>query len=120
MHQRCYNPNKRGFELYGGRGIAVTSEWHDFNVFGRDMGATWRKGLSLDRIDTDGNYCKENCKWSTPKEQGNNRRTNRVIQTPNGEMTIAQAGDFFGLSAITIRSRIRYGWPEDQLLKPVR
>ncbi len=120
MHQRCYNPHKRGFELYGGRGIAVNSEWHDFNVFDCDMGSTWSKGLSLDRIDTDGNYCKENCRWATPKEQGNNRRNNRIIQTPKGEMTVSEASDAFKISPITIHSRIRYGWNEDQLLKPIR
>jgi hypothetical protein len=119
MHQRCYNSRKRGFELYGGRGIAVTSEWHDFNAFNRDMGSTWRKGLSLDRIDTDGNYCKGNCRWSTPKEQGNNRRTNRIINTPEGPMNVTQAGERFGINPITIYARIRYGWSEDQLLNPV-
>jgi len=120
MRQRCENPHHTGFSLYGGRRIRISDEWMSFDVFDRDMAPTWRKGLSLDRINTDGNYCKENCRWATPKEQANNRRTNRFIDTPEGPMTVAMACDKYGPSNITIRSRIRYGWPENQLLNPVR
>lgn len=73
MHKRCRFKNDRWWYLYGGRGIKVCSEWNDFRSFLADMGER-PEGKTLDRIDPDGNYCKENCKWSTPKEQSLNQR----------------------------------------------
>jgi hypothetical protein len=120
LHARCNNKRKSGYELYGGRGISVDPSWNNFESFLADMGGGWAKGKSIDRIDVDGGYCKENCRWSSPKEQANNRRTNHVINTQDGPMNITQASVRFGIRPETIASRIRYGWPESDLLKPVR
>jgi hypothetical protein len=73
MINRCTNPNARRWSDYGGRGISVCDRWHVYENFFADMGER-PKGLSLDRIDNDGNYEPGNCKWSTPKEQAANRR----------------------------------------------
>ena len=73
MKSRCYNINDTGYKYYGGRGINVCKQWDSFNVFYKDMG-TRPEGTSIDRIDNDGNYEPQNCKWSTPKEQMSNRR----------------------------------------------
>jgi hypothetical protein len=77
MKQRCLSPRNNRFKYYGARGIQVCEPWaNSFEEFWKDMEATWAPGLSIDRIDNDGNYESVNCKWSTPKEQANNRRNN--------------------------------------------
>lgn len=73
MVQRCTNPNNSGYKNYGGRGIRVCGEWLDFRNFLRDMGDR-PKGMSLDRINVDGNYEPNNCRWATQSEQNHNRR----------------------------------------------
>ena len=75
MHARCSNPNHNRFHRYGGRGISVCQRWASFEGFLADMGESWQPGLSIDRIDNDGNYEPGNCRWSTPKDQAANRDT---------------------------------------------
>lgn len=85
MISRCYNPNVDHYSDYGGRGISVSDEWrNDFMIFYNDMKDTYNDTLQIDRIDVNGNYCKENCKWSTYKEQSRNRR-NSVYLTVDGD-----------------------------------
>lgn len=74
MKQRCNNPNRPKYYLYGGRGIKVCDEWiNDFPQFLKDMGEC-PPNHTLNRIDNDGNYCKKNCEWQTYSEQNRNRR----------------------------------------------
>jgi hypothetical protein len=76
MKDRCLNPNCEKFKDYGGRGITICKRWLKFQNFLKDMGEK-PKGLSIDRINNDGNYNKRNCRWATPKQQQNNTRLSK-------------------------------------------
>ena len=78
MRERCYNRNQEGFMNFGGKGIAVESEWHDFNNFLEDMGERFEDTF-LDRIDVDDNYGPDNCRWSTRAVQAHNHARRRAI-----------------------------------------
>jgi len=84
MKQRCGNPKCKAYKNYGGRGIVICERWlESFNSFWEDMGSTWRRGLSIDRINNDGNYEPENCRWATSKQQNNNQRKEYHEKTNN-------------------------------------
>lgn len=106
MIDRCENPNTHNYSLYGGRGIKVCDEWHDISKFEEWANATGHnKGLSIDRIDVNGDYTPENCKWSTSKQQANNRRNTVYITIDGITKTISEWAEFSGLSRNTISSR---------------
>lgn len=109
MRRRCSVPNNKKYKRYGGRGIRVCEEWQtDFMAFLRDMGER-PKGTTLDRIDNNGNYCKENCRWADKWTQASNTSTNKYTTVDGEVMTYAQAGRKLGLKKSTLRSYIRAG-----------
>lgn len=85
INARCYNPNTMGYDRYGGRGIKVCDEWHNnFYAFEEwAMANGWKEGLSIDRIDNDGNYEPSNCRWTDPKTQATNRGEYTVRKEPD-------------------------------------
>lgn len=109
MHFRCYNEKSKDYPRYGGRGIIVCCEWHDVETFISDMGRRPSKLHSLDRINNNKSYSKENCKWSTAKEQANNRSTNKKI-TFNGEtLGITEWSRKLGKPRKTLSNRLDRG-----------
>ena len=112
MKNRCENPNRKDYKRYGQRGIKVCSDWSDFLTFCEwATNNGYNDGLTLDRIDVNGNYEPSNCRWATVKEQSNNRTNNHLI-TYNGETkTIAQWAEERNINHDTLYSRInRMNW----------
>jgi hypothetical protein len=118
MKSRCQNPNHSSYYKYGGRGIKVCDKWETFPPFLEDMGKR-PKGYSLDRIDNDGDYTPENCKWSTPKEQARNGRHNRFYTIDGITKSRPEWCEIYGMNVSTFRHRVRIGWDvKDALMTP--
>ena len=115
MLQRCRNPNAHAYKDYGGRGISVCDKWTSFEGFYEDMGDR-PDGKSLDRIDNEGDYCAENCRWSTRSEQARNTRSNRVIELNGTEKLLIEWVEETGLSFSCIEHRLRNGWSVSKTL----
>lgn len=122
MKQRCYNPKKKYFKRYGGRGITVCEEWQTFEPFYEWAIANgYRENLTIERVNNDGNYCPSNCRWATRKEQSNNKSSNHKI-TYNGEThTMTEWAGLLGLPKSVMHDRIRRGWTMERIAStPVR
>lgn len=123
MRLRCNKKNNKSYKNYGLRGISVCNEWNvsfkNFQKWALENG--YQENLTIDRIDVNGNYCPENCRWTSVKEQNNNRRTN-VYVTVNGKtLTIAQWSEVNNIPYLTIQMRRKRGWSnEDSVSIPVR
>lgn len=108
MVQRCTNPKNIGFKLYGGRGITVCDAWLSFDNFYHDMGHP-PDGHSLDRIDNNAGYSKENCRWATKLEQARNKR-NSIIVTVNGvSRCLPEWTEISGVAGQVILKRLNRG-----------
>lgn len=123
MRYRCCNPKSRDYADYGGRGIKVCDEWLDkenghknFRKWAVENG--WKEGLSIDRIDVNGNYEPANCRWATPKEQANNRRDNLYVTIKGVTKTAKEWAEQVGIKEASFISRLDYGWDEERLLEP--
>jgi hypothetical protein len=122
--ERC-NPkntsNRRYSHNYAARGITVCDRWKDFVNFYADMGDP-PEGMSIDRIDNDGNYCPENCRWASRKTQANNTRKNKIVEIDSEKMTVKQAAERFGVKYTTLYRRIFVAGmsPQESVKSPVR
>lgn len=106
MKKRCELHNDKRYSDYGGRGIKVCEEWHDFiNFYNWAIQNGYSEDLTIDRIDNNGNYEPSNCRWSTNKEQANNRRTNINITIGNTTKTMTEWCDIFNLEYNVVNAR---------------
>lgn len=117
LNSRCFNKKNSRYKNYGGRGIDVMEKWKNFKNFWKDMYPSFkehnklfgRNNTNIERIDVNGNYCKENCKWATWKEQANNKTTNRMITAMGKKMNMTQWGEKLGLNSKQIWEKLDKG-----------
>ena len=122
MIQRCFNSNTPEYKYYGARGITVCERWRDFAAFLEDMGERPSKKYSIDRINVNGNYEPENCRWADERTQHNNTRRN-IYYVYNGEnKTAAELARIAGIGYDTMRARLsKQGLTPEQAVKlPVK
>jgi len=115
MINRCTSPKNRDFQYYGARGINVCERWWNFQGFADDMFPTWQPGMTIDRIDPNGDYEPTNCRWLTIAEQQRNKRSNVLYDTPWGRITLPEAARKMGLSLGGLQGRIKSGRPMEEV-----
>ena len=121
MRDRCFNPNNIYYSYYGGRGIIVCNEWLgrcgyiNFYKWAKENG--YSLNLTIDRIDSSGNYEPSNCRWATMKQQGRNKRNNRLIMYKGSEITIAEASERLDIPYSYIYYRIIKGKSLDEIIE---
>ena len=108
MKSRCNRPESHNYHLYGARGISICERWSDFVFFLADMGER-PEGKTLDRIDPNGNYEKENCRWATTTEQSRNKRDSIVTEIFEVSMNLVDIADYFEVPRTTIYRRYHQG-----------
>lgn len=112
MRLRCDLPTYPAYPRYGGRGIKYCERWETFQNFYDDMSPTYQPGLVLDRIDNNGNYSPENCRWTTYKENCRNR------ETIYADIDLSSLAEASGISRSTLQYRVQHGWPLELLTLP--
>lgn len=114
---RCTSSTHKNFPRYGGRGIYVCNRWLDsYSNFLADMGGRPSPLHSIDRINNDGPYSPENCRWATRAEQTRNRSSNRLMTLNGRTQCIVQWAEELGIKANTLNSRIVMGWSDEKTL----
>jgi len=120
MHERCSSPKAVHYSRYGGRGIKICVRWSSFKNFLKDMGAKPTAKHWIERINNDGNYTPNNCRWATRAEQGQNQSTNHKLSYMEQTLTIAEWSRRTGIRSTTIRMRLKANWSvADTLSAPV-
>lgn len=114
MNDRCYNEKGMWYHNYGGRGITVCKEWQEYEGFLRfqewALNNGYQEGLTLERVDNDGNYCPDNCTWATRKQQSNNQRTNKRLTMDGETKTLAMWCEEYDAEYTRTLYRIKHGY----------
>lgn len=121
MINRCERESVDSYPIYGGRGIKVCKRWHEFRYFWMDMGFGYKEGLLLDRIDPNGDYRPNNCRWVTPLKQANNKRDTIYLTYKGERKPISDWAREMGVKRSTLATRKYKGWSDEEILKtPIR
>lgn len=121
MRDRCNNTHRKHYKHYGGRGITICERWNSYEYFLEDMGRKPDRTYELERIDNNGNYCPENCRWATRTEQTRNTRATLFLEHNGRRLSMADWVEATGIGSGTIRRRIVLGWSiDDALTRPVQ
>lgn len=115
MRARCSKPTHEAYANYGGRGIAVCARWSSFENFYTDMGEC-PPGASLDRIDVNGDYSPDNCRWATPVIQARNMRSNKVLAFNGESKCLSEWCESLALCYRTVNTRLLRGWSVERAL----
>lgn len=117
MHNRCYNKKHDAFKWYGKKGVSICKEWHDFLPFREwALANGYKETLSIDRMNSSGNYEPSNCQWVNQKEQMNNVSSNKILEFQGVQYTQAQFAEKFNLKYHTVVNRIRMGWSLERIV----
>lgn len=116
MKTRCNNPRSNRYKYYGGKGITYDSNWEDFENFYADMHEGYKEGLTLDRIDRDLGYSKENCRWVGIIAQNNNKSDNLLILYQGKLHTPKEIAELTGLPRSIIYNRKHAGWSDEKIV----
>lgn len=119
MKERCFRKENISYPFYGGRGITVCKEWaKSFIAFrGWALKNGYAENLSIDRMDSNGNYCPENCRWVTAKQQSNNTRRNVFITYKGKTKTVSEWAEITGIKKETLADRKRRGWSDSDCIE---
>lgn len=119
MRDRCLRPKSSAFVDYGGRGISICKEWDTFEGFFADMGDP-PEGFTIERVDVNGNYNKQNCRWADRTDQARNRRNCKFFTIEGKKVRAKEVAEILGVKYKTIMARIKYGWTDEEILSGVR
>ena len=117
--------NHGSFKEYGGRGIQISKRWEDYENFKEDMSASYlahtkefgSKRTSIERVDNNKGYSKDNCRWATTKEQARNTRKNIYLSHNGKTLTLAEWAEILGIHYQTLHTRFKSGWSVERILK---
>lgn len=115
MKGRATDPNHQLADVYYNRGIGISEDWMSFENFYADMGEI-PEGMTIERIDNDKGYCKENCRWATPKEQNRNKRDTIFITFKDETLSLPDWADRINIKTESLYSRYRRGWSVERML----
>lgn len=116
IKRRCFRKQYIDYHRYGGRGITVCKRWMKFENFFKDMGEQ-PEGMSLDRIDNDGDYKPSNCRWATRLQQCSNTRQNVFIEYKGVKKHLREWERVLGISITCIRGRLKRGWSAEKIIE---
>ena len=119
MKRRCYEITNKRYKNYGGRGIKVCNEWlHNYiNFRNWAISNGYKDGLTIDKIDVNGNYESANCRWTTWKEQQNNTTRNRILEYKGLKMSMAQFAEKYNIPYSKFNKRIQMGWNIERIIR---